>query len=131
MRSLCHRDRGQEREVVVLEARPDGAADQAVRTTGPRRLPPAGPNHVERCGCGRQRPEGVPNDGTAQGRGGVDIERRALVVVPGLVGKHAMPATERARDEEKVDRAERGTRPPGIGGQSLYNRPPSGGCPSG
>jgi hypothetical protein len=107
MRSLCYWDSRQQREVVVLEAGPDGTPDQAVGTKSLGRLPPARRNDMERCGCGGERPEGVSQDGTAKGRGREKIEWRTLVVVPGLVGRDAMPATKRAFDEEKVDDAER------------------------
>jgi hypothetical protein len=103
MWSLCYRDGRQEREVVVLETGPNGAPGQAVKAESLGRLPPAGRNDMERCGCGGERPEGVSQDGTAREK----IERRTLVVVPGLVGRDAMPATERAFDEEKVDDAKR------------------------
>ena len=107
MRSLRYRDSRQEREVVVLEAGPDGTPDQAVGTKSLGRLPPASGNDMERCGYGGERPEGVPKDGTAKRRDREKLERRTLVVVPGLVGRDAMPATKRAFDEEKVDDAER------------------------
>jgi hypothetical protein len=62
---------------------------------------------MERCGCGGERPEGVPKDGAANGRDREKIKRRTLVVMPGLVGRDAMPAAKRAFDEEKVDDGER------------------------
>jgi hypothetical protein len=94
-------------EVLELEARRHGTADERVAAEGSRCLRAAGGNDRDRPRAALRRADNDPAKSRLARVTHEELEGRTLGEVPRLVGENAVPAAERARGEQKMDRRQR------------------------
>jgi hypothetical protein len=109
---------GGQRKVFKVEAGSNGTAYQRVRPGGPCRLPVSCRDGADRALLAVERAQALSGNPLAPWGGYPQIERGALVKVPGLVRQYSVPTADRSLGQEEIDRGKRRTSTSPIG--SVY-----------